>query len=127
MPPPVAEGNVVALAGLLTAGLSVQRASGPNYDKQHVEKCGPAQVGVSSALLTPPSLSPARIAEELFKLLPPHGPDVVIDCAGFDSTFQVSSWVAVPLSAPPLLAAPPRTQPLSSIDWYHWLPVPAGH
>ena len=47
------------------------------------------QIGVSAALLTPPSLSPARIAQELVKLLPPHGPDVVIDCAGFDSTLQV--------------------------------------
>ena len=44
---------------------------------------------MSATLLTPPSLSPARIAQELVKLLPPDGPDVVIDCAGFASTLQV--------------------------------------
>ena len=52
------------------------------------------QLGVGAILQTSPSLSPARIAEELVKLLPPYGPDVVIDCAGFDSTLQVSCVAA---------------------------------
>ena len=51
-------------------------------------------LGVGAALQTPVSLSPQRIAEELVKLLPPHGPDVVIDCAGFDSTLQVEPHFA---------------------------------
>ena len=54
------------------------------------------QLGVGATLLTPPSLDPARIAEELVRLLPPDGPDVVIDCAGFDSTVQVGTKAVLP-------------------------------
>ena len=52
------------------------------------------QLGVGACLQTAPSLSPQRIAQELVKLLPPHGPDVVIDCVGFDATLQVHACMA---------------------------------
>ena len=107
-PPPHCRMQRCSLSAPLTAGLC-QTSMGP--------KCRPAQVGVSSALLTPPSLSPARIAEELFKLLPPHGPDVVIDCAGFDSTLQVSSLAALHTSALSMSAATPATRSVLSIEW----------
>ena len=47
------------------------------------------QLGVDHALLTPPAMTPLDIASALKAALPPNGPEVVIDCAGFDSTLQV--------------------------------------
>ena len=46
-------------------------------------------LGVDHAILTPRDLTALDIAELLRKALPPNGPEVVIDCAGFDSTLQV--------------------------------------
>lgn len=47
------------------------------------------KLGVDYTLLTPRNMTPLQIAEALHKALPPYGPEVVIDCAGFDSTLQV--------------------------------------
>ena len=37
------------------------------------------------------SATPAEVGEWLKASLPPYGPDIVIDCAGFQSTLQVGS------------------------------------
>lgn len=46
-------------------------------------------LGCDHTLLTNRSMTPMDIALMLRKALPPFGPEVVIDCAGFDSTLQV--------------------------------------
>lgn len=48
------------------------------------------KLGVDYTLLTPRNMTPLQIAEALHKALPPYGPEVVIDCAGFDSTLQTA-------------------------------------
>ena len=46
-------------------------------------------LGADHTLLTNRNMTAMDIAQMLKKALPPFGPEVVIDCAGFDSTLQV--------------------------------------
>lgn len=61
------------------------------------------QLGVDVALLTPRDMTPEDIAAALRAELPPFGPDVVIDCAGFDSTLQVRRWASCGLCSSSVL------------------------
>ena len=47
------------------------------------------QLGADVCLNPQASATPAEVGEWLKASLPPYGPDVVIDCAGFESTLQV--------------------------------------
>ena len=47
------------------------------------------QLGADICLNPKASATPAEVGEWLKASLPPYGPDVVIDCAGFESTLQV--------------------------------------
>ena len=47
------------------------------------------KLGAKYPLLTPPSMSNEEAADLIRKLLPPDGPDCVIDCAGYQSTILV--------------------------------------
>lgn len=49
------------------------------------------QLGADVCLNPTASATPAEVGEWLKASLPPYGPDVVIDCAGFQSTLQVST------------------------------------
>ena len=46
-------------------------------------------LGANVALLQQPHATTAQVAEALRTALPPFGPDIIIDCAGFESTMQV--------------------------------------
>lgn len=48
-------------------------------------------LGADVCLNPQASATPAEVGEWLKASLPPYGPDIVIDCAGFQSTLQVSS------------------------------------
>ena len=48
-------------------------------------------LGANVALLQQPHATTAQVAEALRTALPPFGPDIIIDCAGFESTMQVRS------------------------------------
>ena len=48
------------------------------------------QLGADVCLNPQASATPAEVGEWLKASLPPYGPDIVIDCAGFQSTLQVS-------------------------------------
>ena len=47
------------------------------------------QLGANVALNPDKDASPLEIATWFRNALPPNGPDVVIDCAGFEPTLQV--------------------------------------
>ena len=47
------------------------------------------KLGAKFPLLMPPSMSDKEAAGLIRKLLPPDGPDCVIDCAGYQSTILV--------------------------------------
>ena len=47
------------------------------------------QMGADICLNPKASATPAEVGEWIKASLPPYGPDVVIDCAGFESTLQV--------------------------------------
>lgn len=47
------------------------------------------QLGASESLECSPTDSPTVVARHLKAALPPYGPDIVIDCAGYESTMQV--------------------------------------
>ena len=47
------------------------------------------QLGADVALNPDKDASPAEMATWMRAALPPNGPDVVIDCAGFEPTLQV--------------------------------------
>ena len=47
------------------------------------------RLGAKFPLLTPPSMKIEEAADLITKLLPPDGPDCVIDCAGYQSTILV--------------------------------------
>lgn len=49
------------------------------------------KLGAKYPLLTPPSMSNEEAADLIRQLLPPDGPDCVIDCAGYQSTILVCS------------------------------------
>jgi len=49
------------------------------------------ELGAKFPLLTPPSMSSEEAAKTIKHLLPPDGPDCVIDCAGYQSTILVCS------------------------------------
>ena len=49
------------------------------------------KLGAKFPLLTPPSMSNEEAANTIKQLLPPDGPDCVIDCAGYQSTILVCS------------------------------------
>ena len=53
------------------------------------------QLGADVCLNPKASATPAEVGEWLKASLPPYGPDVIIDCAGFESTLQVSLLSAV--------------------------------
>ena len=46
-------------------------------------------LGANVALLQQPHASIQDVAAALRVALPPFGPDIIIDCAGFESTMQV--------------------------------------
>lgn len=48
------------------------------------------QLGADVCLNPQASATPAEVGEWLKASLPPYGPDIVIDCAGFQSTLQAS-------------------------------------
>ncbi len=60
-------------------------------------------LGANVALLQQPHATTAQVAEALRTALPPFGPDIIIDCAGFESTMQV------PPPPPPPPPPPTRT------------------
>ena len=53
------------------------------------------QLGADVCLNPQASATPAEVGEWLKASLPPYGPDIVIDCAGFQSTLQVGSLVTL--------------------------------
>ena len=57
------------------------------------------QLGADVCLNPQASATPAEVGEWLKASLPPYGPDIVIDCAGFQSTLQVEH-----LPFPPCIA-----------------------
>lgn len=50
--------------------------------------------GADACIRTAPGEAPAAVAARLKQALPPHGPEVVIDCVGFESTAQVTRHYA---------------------------------
>lgn len=48
-----------------------------------------AKLGAKFPLLTPAEMRPPEAAQLLKKCFPPHGPDCIVDCAGYSSTVQV--------------------------------------
>ena len=48
------------------------------------------RLGADIALNPEAGMQPADVAAWLRAALPPRGPDIIIDCAGFESTLQVS-------------------------------------
>ena len=47
------------------------------------------RLGAKFPLLTPPGMKNEEAADLITQLLPPDGPDCVIDCAGYQSTILV--------------------------------------
>ena len=47
------------------------------------------KLGAQHTLLTPVSMTNEDASHLLKSLFPPEGPDIVIDCAGYESTVQV--------------------------------------
>ena len=47
------------------------------------------RAGADACVRTAPGEAPSAVAARMKQALPPHGPDVVIDCVGFESTTQV--------------------------------------
>ncbi|KAK9843226.1 hypothetical protein WJX74_008897 [Apatococcus lobatus] len=54
------------------------------------------QLGANVALLQQPHASIQDVAAALRTALPPFGPDIIIDCAGFESTMQTAMAASVP-------------------------------
>lgn len=54
------------------------------------------QLGADVCLNPQASATPAEVGEWLKASLPPYGPDIVIDCAGFQSTLQVKQIFSFP-------------------------------
>lgn len=50
------------------------------------------KLGAKFPLLTPPGMPNEEAADLIKALLPPDGPDCVIDCAGYQSTILVRSF-----------------------------------
>lgn len=55
------------------------------------------QMGADICLNPKASATPAEVGEWIKASLPPYGPDVVIDCAGFESTLQVWCFLSAAL------------------------------
>ena len=62
------------------------------------------KLGAKFPLLTPPSMPNEEAANLIRQLLPPDGPDCVIDCAGYQSTILVCFKLLVNVKGPELCA-----------------------
>lgn len=72
------------------------------------------KLGAKFPLLTPPSMPNEEAADLIRQLLPPDGPDCVIDCAGYQSTILVCFTTLVNVKGPELHA----DHSLSSVHAY---------